>query len=205
MVRLTKIYTRSGDGGTTGLGSGARISKASLRVDAYGTVDEANAAVGVAVVAAGAEQAANAASIRAALEAVQHDLFDVGADLCTPIEPSESPESKLRVTRQQTERLEHLIDRFNEPLGALSSFVLPGGTALAANLHLARTITRRAERLAVALLDAEPEATSPEAVRYLNRLSDLLFVLARAANDDGRGDVLWVPGKNRDAPDTEGP
>jgi cob(I)alamin adenosyltransferase len=194
MVKLTKIYTRSGDDGRTMLGSGARVSKADLRVEAYGTVDEANAAVGAAVLACEGPLA----SVAGVLRAVQHDLFDVGADLCTPRTVGEAEGKRLRVQAGQTERLEGLIDEHNAGLGPLSSFVLPGGTAGACALHTARTVCRRAERLVAALLEAEPEATNAEAMRYLNRLSDLLFVLARVANDGGRGDVLWQPGKNRD-------
>jgi cob(I)alamin adenosyltransferase len=200
MVKLNKIYTRTGDSGSTGLGTGRRVSKASARVEAYGTVDEANAALGVAVCAADAAGPA-AGPIAAVLRTIQHDLFDVGADLCTPIQGPEQPGAKLRTLPAQTDRLEPIIDDFNAPLGALTSFVLPGGTPLAAALHVARTVVRRAERLTVLLHEQEPEATSPEPVRYLNRLSDLLFVLARAANRLGAapGDVLWLPGANRAA------
>lgn len=191
MVKLTRIYTRSGDDGFTGLGDGSRVPKTDPRVEAYGTVDEANAALGLASVAAEGE-------MRALLEALQQDLFDAGADLCTPITQAETPGQRLRITPEQTRRLEPIIDRYNEPLGPLTSFILPGGTELAARLHLARTVTRRAERLVVALHAAQPDATNPEAVKYLNRLSDLLFVLCRAANAAaGRPDVLWVPGANR--------
>lgn len=193
MVKLTKIYTRSGDDGSTMLGSGARVSKADLRVEAYGTVDETNAAVGLAVQACDGPLPEVAAMLRE----IQHDLFDVGADLCTPIKPGEEPGKKLRVLAGQTDRLEGLIDDQNEGLGTLTSFVLPGGTPAACALHLARTVCRRAERLVAALLEAEPDATNAEAMRYLNRLSDLLFVLARVANDRGRSDVLWQPGKTR--------
>lgn len=198
MVRLSQIYTKTGDDGTTGLGDGQRVQKDALRVESYGTVDEANAAVGVAVVAA-QRAGAPAKEIAEALRSVQHDLFDVGADLCKPIEKGETPGSALRVTPAQTQRLEQLIDRFNEPLPALTSFVLPGGSELAVSLHTARTVTRRAERLVVGLAKHEPHLTSQETVRYLNRLSDLLFVLARVANalPEGGGDVLWVPGRNR--------
>jgi cob(I)alamin adenosyltransferase len=205
MVRLTKIYTRTGDDGTTGLGGGGRVSKSSPRVEAYGTVDEANAAIGLAVCEAEAAGAA-AAPIADVLRSVQHDLFDVGADLCTPVEAEERAGARLRIQAAQSARLEPIIDRFNEPLGSLTSFVLPGGTSLAAALHLARTITRRAERLTVLLAEAEPRATAPEPVRYLNRLSDLLFVLARAANrlPGGAGDVLWKPGASRPGQDLKG-
>ncbi len=194
MVKLTRIYTRSGDDGRTMLGSGARVSKADLRVEAYGTVDEANAAVGLAVLAC--EQSGESA-LAALLRDLQHDLFDVGADLCAPIGPDERPGAKLRITKAQTERLEALIDEHNEGLGTLTSFVLPGGRPGACALHLARTVCRRAERLTAALIEAEGEATNAEAMKYLNRLSDLLFVLARVANGRGSGDVLWKPGKSR--------
>jgi cob(I)alamin adenosyltransferase len=196
MVRLSKIYTRTGDDGTTGLGDGGRVPKTDLRVEAYGTVDEANAAVGMCILHAGSLPA-----VAELLRSIQHDLFDVGADLCTPIAAGgEKPGERLRVTAAQTERLEAAIDRFNEGLKALNSFVLPGGTPLAAALHMARTIVRRAERCTVALQQSQPAATNPEATRYLNRLSDLLFVLGRVANTPetgGTGDVLWVPGANR--------
>jgi cob(I)alamin adenosyltransferase len=198
MVKLNKIYTRTGDDGTTGLGTGKRASKASPRVEAYGTVDEANAAIGLAVCQAESAGPA-AAELAGALRSIQHDLFDLGADLCTPIDGAEKPGARLRILPAQTDRLEPIIDRFNEHLEPLTSFVLPGGTPLSAALHLARTITRRAERLTVLLREQEPHATGPEPVRYLNRLSDLLFVLARAANRvaPGPGDVLWKPGANR--------
>ncbi len=193
MVKLTRIYTRSGDDGRTMLGSGGRVSKADLRVEAYGTVDEANAAVGLAVSACEGPLP----QIASLLREIQHDLFDAGADLCTPIKPGEEPDKKLRMLAGQTERLEGLIDDHNDGLGVLTSFVLPGGTPAACALHLARTISRRAERLVAALLEADPDATNPEVMRYLNRLSDLLFVLARVANDGGKSDVLWKPGKTR--------
>ncbi|MAY73463.1 MAG: ATP:cob(I)alamin adenosyltransferase [Phycisphaerae bacterium] len=197
MVRLTKIYTRGGDDGTTSLGDGARVSKTSPRVECYGTVDEANAAIGVAAAHCdGTDE--RSVDIARMLVAVQNDLFDVGADLCVPAEAAETPESRLRVSAAQTERLEREMDRMNESLEPLTSFVLPGGTVLAAALHHARTVSRRGERLAVALLSAEPEATNPEVVKYLNRLSDLLFVMARYANAAAGGDVLWTPGKHRD-------
>lgn len=198
MVKLNKIYTKSGDDGSTGLVSGSRVSKSSVRVEAYGTTDEANAAVGVAVAVAEREGIGVAGRLVPVLRSVQHDLFDAGADLATPIAGEEAPGAALRITAAQTERLEGLIDEWNEPLGPLTSFVLPGGSETAAMLHVARTVVRRAERLAVALREAEPEATSGEAVRYLNRLSDLLFVLGRAVNQDGSGDVLWIPGANRE-------
>lgn len=196
MVHLSKIYTKSGDGGTTSLGDGVRVPKTSLRVECYGTVDEANAVLGGAVVACDMSSEVEK-GIAAELEIVQNDLFDVGADLCVPIGHAEEAGAKLRVTPAQTSRLEAVMDRLNENLEPLKSFVLPGGTAVAAGLHHARTVVRRAERIAVELMSHEPEATSEEVVRYLNRLSDLLFVLARHANAAADGDVLWTPGKHR--------
>ena len=193
MVKLTKIYTRSGDKGQTGLGNGQRVSKHDTRVEAYGAVDEANAVLGVAVCTARSESL----SMTDLLESIQHDLFDVGADLCTPIKPDETPESALRVLPERVEMLEREIDRHNEPLAPLSSFVLPGGARLAAELHVARTVCRRAERDITRLLEAQPNETSPVTMQYMNRLSDLLFVLARVVNNNGNADVLWVPGKNR--------
>ena len=186
MVRLTRIYTRGGDQGETSLGDGTRVAKDSLRVEAFGTVDEANAAIGMARVHATGEALQMLARI-------QHDLFDLGADLCTP-EAGERGEEALRIIAAQTERLEHEIDAMNADLPPLDSFILPGGTPLAAALHLARTITRRAERFVVAL--ALVEKVNPEAVKYLNRLSDHLFVLSRVANR-ASGDILWQPGLNR--------
>jgi cob(I)alamin adenosyltransferase len=194
MVKLTKIYTKTGDDGTTGLASGARVRKDDLRVECYGTVDEANAALGVAVAHCSPGEAV-ASRIAELLKMIQQDLFDAGADLSTPIAGDEKAGKKLRVVESQTLRLEKTIDEYNDQLTPLSSFVLPGGTALAASLHVARTVVRRAERLAVAL--AAKEAVNAEAIKYLNRLSDLLFVLCRVANDFGKGDVLWVPGVNR--------
>lgn len=185
MVRLTRIYTRGGDGGETSLGDGGRVRKDALRVEAYGTVDEANSAVGLARLHTDGET-------DAILSRVQNDLFDLGADLCRP-EGGDKP--ALRMSAAQVERLETEIDRLNADLAPLESFVLPGGTPAAAWLHLARTITRRAERLAVALAAEEP--LNEQAVKYLNRLSDLLFVMARHCNDRGAGDVLWTPGANR--------
>lgn len=196
MVKLNRIYTRTGDDGTTGLVTGARVSKASLRVEAYGAVDEANAAVGLAVLAA-ERDGGSGTPLAAVLRSVQNDLFDAGADLATPVAPGEKPDAALRITAGQTARLEALIDEHNAGLPALTSFILPGGSDASAHLHLARTVTRRAERLIVALRTAEPDATSPEVLRYVNRLSDLLFVLCRVANRDRGGDVLWEPGANR--------
>lgn len=192
MVKINKIYTRTGDDGSTGLVGGHRVPKDDLRVEAYGTVDEANSALGLALV-----HAPSPAPITAQLLSLQHDLFDLGADLATPLVPAESPNSRLRITPAQVDRLESLIDEYNTRLNPLTSFVLPGGSPLAAALHFARAVVRRAERLTVALRRAQPDQTSPETVRYLNRLSDLLFVLARVANDDGSSDTLWVPGANR--------
>ncbi len=187
MVKLNKIYTRTGDKGQTGLGNGARVPKHDLRVAAYGTVDEADAALGVARCYADDEW-------QALLGRLQNDLFDVGADLCTP-EQAEPPDPPLRVSPAQVTFLESEVDRLNTHMAALRSFVLPGGTPLAAHLHLARTITRRAERLISQVVESAPEHL--EALRYMNRLSDLLFVVARAANDNGESDVLWVPGANQ--------
>ncbi len=203
MVRLTKIYTRTGDDGTTGLGDASRVPKTDIRVAAYGTVDEANAAIGVCIAhlrtapGAGGGGGPHAGALVELLSSIQNDLFDVGADLCCVIKPGEKPGASLRVTPGQTERLEHAIDEHNERLSTLNSFILPGGSMTAAAMHMARTISRRAERDVVALLAAQPAKTNPETVRYLNRLSDLLFVLARVANDDGKGDVLWKPGATR--------
>ncbi|MEX2649938.1 MAG: cob(I)yrinic acid a,c-diamide adenosyltransferase [Alphaproteobacteria bacterium] len=187
MVRLTRIYTRGGDAGETSLGDGTRVPKNSLRVAAYGTVDEANAVIGLARLHAKAEA-------DAMLGRIQNDLFDLGADLCTP-EDGRKAAGALRIVAAQVERLEREIDGMNERLKPLDSFILPGGAPAAAHLHLARTVVRRAERLMTELARDEP--VNPEAVKYANRLSDHLFVLARHVNDDGARDVLWVPGKNR--------
>ncbi|MBL8763165.1 MAG: cob(I)yrinic acid a,c-diamide adenosyltransferase [Phycisphaerae bacterium] len=198
MVKLNRIYTKTGDSGITGLGNGARVSKTDPRVESYGEVDEANAALGLCVAAAQAEIAGSpGATLGELLASIRHDLFDVGADLCCPIEPGEAPHSRLRVSSAQTLRLEREIDRWNHDLPPLTSFVLPGGSGLAAHLHLARTVVRRAERRVVALLSSETARTNAEVLRYLNRLSDLLFVLSRVANGGGAGDVLWIPGANR--------
>lgn len=197
MPRLTKIYTKTGDAGLTGLGDGARVPKHCPRVEAYGEVDEANSALGVAIVSLG--DAPALARVRDALLVIQQDLFDVGADLCVPRDSGEQAGSRLRVTPDQIARLERLIDRHNAGLPPLESFIMPGGTEAAARLHVARAVTRRAERRVAALIESEPAATSPDALVYLNRLSDLLFVLARVAN--GGGDVLWKPGSGRDAGD----
>ena len=189
MVKLTRIYTGGGDKGETSLGDGVRVAKHSPRVEAFGTVDEANASVGLARLYADGD----ADEI---LARVQNDLFDLGADLCVP-EDARRAEGALRITAPQVERLESEIDRINGNLAPLNSFVLPGGAALAANLHLARTVARRAERLVTAL--AIDEAVNEHALKYLNRLSDLLFVMARQANNGGDGDVLWTPGATRGA------
>lgn len=198
VVRLSKIYTKVGDGGKTMLGDGATASKHDARVEAYGSVDEANAAVGAAVAAIAGGAEGPMGLVRSELMRAQHDLFDVGADLCVPIDKGEKPGARLRVTAEQASRLEPIIDRLNGPLAPLSSFVLPGGSAEAAALHVARTAVRRAERRVAALLEAEGARTNPAALVYLNRLSDLLFVMARVANGVGTGDALWIPGVNRD-------
>ncbi|MFB9905889.1 cob(I)yrinic acid a,c-diamide adenosyltransferase [Allokutzneria oryzae] len=196
-VRINRVYTRVGDNGTTALGDGSRVPKTSTRIAAYADVDELNSVIGVALALGGP-----AADVAEVLKAVQNDLFDVGADLCTPIVP-DPPYPPLRVTETYVERLEGWCDEFNERVGKLESFILPGGTPAAALLHQARTVARRAERNAWALIEdpAEgagdsggPERTNPLAAKYLNRLSDLLFILARVANPDG--DVLWKPGAN---------
>ena len=184
MVRLTKIYTRGGDVGETSLGGGARVKKHDARVEAYGTVDEANAAIGLARLEIEGEA-------DAMLERIQNDLFDLGADLCRP----GSLDEGLRIVQSQIDRLEDEIDAMNERLKPLESFILPGGGRAAAALHLARTVVRRAERLTTAL--AEQETVNPLAVIYANRLSDHLFVLARHLNEDGATDTLWIPGANR--------
>ncbi len=194
MVRLTKIYTKTGDDGTTGLAGGERVRKDDARVECYGTVDEANACVGAAKALCVSGQDMGIGEV---LQSLQHDLFDLGADLATPRKAGEKPVQALRIVPDQTKRLEQVLDRFNDQLSPLTSFVLPGGSRLAAALHVARTVVRRAERLAVQLRARNPEETGPEPIRYLNRLSDMLFVLARVANDNGATDVLWVPGANR--------
>jgi cob(I)alamin adenosyltransferase len=194
MVVLNRIYTRTGDGGTTALGTGERRAKNDLRIEAYGTIDEANCAIGLARVATAAN--ADCARVDAMLLCVQNDLFDLGADLCMP--PDEKDENeKLRIVQSQVDRLERKIDELNAELTPLRSFVLPGGSPAAAALHLARTVTRRAERLLVALADAPGERVGEPALKYVNRLSDFLFVAARYVNQKGEADVLWVPGANR--------
>lgn len=192
MVKLNKIYTRTGDNGTTALVSGPRRLKHDLRVEAYGSVDEANSAIGVVRL-----HTKDVQPLDEMLEHIQNDLFDLGADLATPDTGEKPAWEPLRIVPAQITRLERDIDRLNEALEPLTSFVLPGGTPAAAHLHMARTIARRAERLVVALSREEGEIVGTEVIQYLNRLSDLLFVAARHANDLGRSDVLWVPGKNR--------
>jgi cob(I)alamin adenosyltransferase len=193
MVKLTKIYTRGGDRGETSLGDGRRVAKDDLRVAAYGTVDEASAAIGIA-------RAQLSGVPEDMLARIQDDLFDLGADLCVPergIKGESHGKAPLRVTARQVERLESEIDHMNASLEPLNSFILPGGTPAAAHLHLARTIVRRAERLIVRLARTGGESVSPQAIRYINRLSDHLFVLARHVNDEDGSDILWRPGANR--------
>ena len=193
MVKLNRIYTKTGDKGTTGLGDGTRLAKHALRVEAYGTVDETNAAIGLARLYTGADS-----ELDPMLARIQNDLFDLGADLCVPEakdEDNAKSQGALRIVEAQVVRLEAEIDRMNEALEPLTSFVLPGGTEAAAHLHLARAIARRAERLMVAL--SEKEKVSAAALKYINRLSDHLFVAARHANAKNGGDVLWTPGANR--------
>lgn len=193
MVVLSKIYTRTGDDGTTALGTGERRPKYDLRVEAYGTVDEANAAIGVAR----SHLAKDETQLDAMLAAIQNDLFDLGADLATPDDGGKPDHEPLRIMPAQVARLEKDIDRLNAELQPLRSFVLPGGSGVAAALHMARTICRRAERLMVALAAQEPGKVGEAALHYVNRLSDLLFVASRWVNGKGEADVLWVPGKNR--------
>ena len=190
MVILNKIYTRTGDDGTTALGSGERRPKYDLRIGCYGTVDETNAAIAIVRL-----HLADARGLDAMLALVQNDLFDLGADLAVPQRNGKA--ERLRVLASQVERLERDIDTLNAPLSPLTSFVLPGGTPAAAYLHLARTICRRAERIMVELAAQPNEPVSGAAIQYINRLSDFLFVASRSANNNGAGDVLWVPGQNR--------
>jgi cob(I)alamin adenosyltransferase len=190
MVVLNRIYTRTGDDGTTALGTGERRPKYDLRVSAYGTVDETNAAIGVVRL-----HLAHAPVLNAMLGLIQNDLFDLGADLAVP--QREGKAERLRMLASQVERLEKDIDTLNEPLADLTSFVLPGGTPAAAHLHVARTICRRAERIMVELAAQPDEPVSDAGIQYMNRLSDFLFVASRSENDNGAGDVLWVPGQNR--------
>jgi cob(I)alamin adenosyltransferase len=188
MVTLNRIYTKTGDKGETALGDGSRLPKHALRISAYGTVDEANAALGLV-------RLHTHGQMDAMLARIQNDLFDLGADLCVP-ETTKRSEGRLRIADGQVDRLEREIDSMNAELKPLTSFILPGGSAAAAHLHVARTIVRRAERLMTEL--AEHEAVNPAAIKYANRLSDHLFVAARFANDKGAGDVLWVPGATRE-------
>ena len=190
MVTLNKIYTKTGDEGKTSLGNGDRVNKHSLRVDAYGTVDETNATVGLA------RLHAKDITTTTQLSAIQNDLFDLGADLCRPNheDDAKSTHRPLRINSKQVKRLENEIDSMNNALKTLKSFVLPGGSALAAHLHLCRTVSRRAERLTFAL--SETESVNEIAVKYLNRLSDWFFVASRIANSNGANDILWVPGDN---------
>jgi cob(I)alamin adenosyltransferase len=189
MVFLSRIYTKAGDHGQTGLGDGSRVDKDSARVIAYGEIDELNAVLGLAA-------AVPALPETELLRSIQNDLFDVGADLCVPQQPDEPDGQRLRIQPQQVTRLEQAIDRLNEPLHPLTSFVLPGGAPAAAWLHLARTVCRRAERAVVTLM--KTETVNPQVLIYLNRLSDLFFVWARVANDQGKQDVLWSPGKTQE-------
>jgi cob(I)alamin adenosyltransferase len=193
MVILNKIYTKTGDAGTTALGSGERVPKTSPRIAAYGTVDETNANVGVARIhLAGADPDVDAMLLR-----VQNDLFDLGADLCVPDRGEKLPYEPLRVADAQVKRLEDEIDMMNASLTPLRSFILPGGTPAAAALHVARTVSRRAERMIVELAAIPGEPVSTPVLKYINRLSDFLFVASRYVNDRGKSDILWVPGKNR--------
>jgi cob(I)alamin adenosyltransferase len=192
MVVLSKIYTRTGDDGTTALGSGKRVAKYDLRVEAYGTLDETNAVIGLARL----HTSETDPELNAMLARIQNDLFDLGADLCFPDETKDA-RGRLQVSDAQVARLEEEIDLLNRSLQPLRSFVLPGGTPAAAFLHLARTVSRRAERLMVALASRSDEPVSGPGLRYVNRLSDFLFVASRYANGKGASDVLWVPGKNR--------
>ena len=193
MVKLNKIYTRTGDDGTTGLGSGERRLKHDLRVEAYGTVDEANSCLGLARLHT--EKAFP--ELDAMLMRIQNDLFDLGADLATPDTGETLPYEPLRIIDSQVPRLEAEIDQLNANLAPLRSFVLPGGSPASAALHLARTVARRAERHMVELAQKPDEAVTPAALKYINRVSDFLFVAARVVNDNGAKDVLWVPGHNR--------
>ena len=189
MVVLNKIYTKTGDKGETALGDGSRIAKTSPRVEAYGTVDELNSIVGIAVFHAEGK-------IREQLQTIQNDLFDLGADLCVPVTQNVKAEyPPLRMVKTQVERLESEIDQVNKDLSPLRSFVLPGGTLLASYLHQCRTVARRAERLTVGLSKEEP--INPDTIKYLNRLSDWFFVMARVANNNGKDDILWIPGASR--------
>lgn len=192
MVVLNRIYTRSGDDGTTALGSGERVAKTAPRVEAYGTVDEANAAIGLAR----SLLREGDARMNERLARIQNDLFDLGADLCVPDRGAAASRPALRITQAQVDRLEAEIDDMNGELSPLRSFVLPGGLPAAAQLHVARTVSRRAEREMIRLAGEPDETVSAAALKYINRLSDFLFVASRYVNDRGAADVLWVPGKN---------
>ncbi len=192
MVVLNKIYTRTGDKGTTALGSGLRVPKHHLRIASYGTVDEANSVIGLARI----HLEPGDAEVDAMLARIQNDMFDLGADLCTPETGEPLDYEPLRISERQVERLEREIDQLNGKLDPLRSFVLPGGKPGAAALHVARTVCRRAERLMVELAEQEGEVVSQAALRYVNRLSDFLFVASRYVNDQGKADVLWSPGEN---------
>ena len=193
MVVLNRIYTKTGDKGTTALGSGERVPKTSVRIAAYGTVDETNATIGMVRIHMGSAYP----DVDAMLLRIQNDLFDLGADLCVPDRGEELPYEPLRMTDAQVKRLEDEIDLLNASLQPLKSFVLPGGSAAAAALHVSRTVSRRAERVMVELAALPNEPVSAAALKYINRLSDFLFVAGRYVNDHGKADVLWVPGKNR--------
>lgn len=198
MVVLNRIYTRTGDKGTTALGSGVRVQKFDLRIESYGTVDETNSVIGVARIALQAmPRPSDKLDVDAMLGRIQNDLFDLGADLCVPDRGEKLSYEALRITAGQVKRLEDEIDAMNDTLSPLRSFVLPGGTSAAAHLHVGRTVCRRAERLVVELAQKPDEPVSDAAVQYLNRLSDHLFVASRYVNAWGVGDVLWIPGKNR--------
>jgi cob(I)alamin adenosyltransferase len=192
MVKLNKIYTKTGDAGTTGLGTGKRVRKDDQRIAAYGTVDETNAAIGMVRIHLAGHQ-----GLDAKLGRIQNDLFDLGADLCVPDTGEKPAFEPLRVTADQVQRLEDEIDEMNAELKPLKSFVLPGGSPASAALHVARTVCRRAEREMVALAAIEGEPVSEAALKYVNRLSDFLFVAGRYVNDRGKSDILWVPGQNR--------
>jgi cob(I)alamin adenosyltransferase len=193
MVTLNKIYTKTGDKGTTALGTGARVPKTHARIAAYGTVDEANSFIGVARTKLGEDEA----EMDAMLERVQNDMFDLGADLCVPEDGVDRGYEPLRISDKQVERLEAEIDRMNAELEPLKSFILPGGTEAAAALHVARTVARRAEREMAEVVALDTEPVSEPALKYINRLSDFLFVAARFVNARGKSDILWTPGENR--------
>lgn len=192
MVKINKVYTRTGDDGTTGLAAGPRRSKHDLRVEAFGTIDEANAAIGLARL-----YTADNSIIDAMLMRMQNDLFDLGADLATPETGEDLGYEPLRIIASQVARIEADIDQLNAPIKPLRSFILNGGSPASAHLHMARTIARRAERLMVALAATQGESVNPDTIRYINRASDFLFVAARAMNENGLADILWVPGENR--------